>query len=67
MLNRNYSEIRKVVQENISKDGLNEYYINNSWSVPEYAYKEEPNLHNNKSMEDFIFIKSPFLLYQTMK
>ena len=41
MLNRNYSEIRKVVQENISKDGLTEYYINNSWSVSEYAYKEE--------------------------
>ena len=52
MLNRNYSEIRKVVQENISKDGLNEYYINNSWSVPEYAYKEEPNLKYRDNMED---------------
>ena len=52
MLNRNYSEIRKVVQENISKDGLNEYYINNSWSVQEYAYKEEPNLNYRENMED---------------
>ena len=27
----------------------------------EYFYKEVPNLRNNKSMEDFIFIKTPFL------
>ena len=52
MLNRNYSEIRKVIQENISKDGLSEYYINNSWCVPEYAYKEEPNSNYREYMED---------------
>ena len=52
MLNRNYSEIRKVVQENISKDGLTEYYINNSWSVSEYAYKEESNSKYRENMED---------------
>ena len=56
MLNRNYSEIRKVVQENISKDGLNEYYINNSWSVPEYAYKEEPNLEYRDNMVLIIMV-----------
>ena len=27
----------------------------------EYFYKEEPNLNHNKSMEDFIFIKTPFM------
>ena len=52
MLNRNYSDIRKVVQENISKDELKEYYINNCWSVVEYAYKEESNLNYREYMED---------------
>ena len=52
MLNRNYSDIRKVVQENISNDEKSEYYVNNSWSVLEYAYKEEPNSKYREYMED---------------
>ena len=40
------------IKENISKDELSEYYINNSWSVPEYAYKEEPNSKYREYMED---------------
>lgn len=52
MLNRNYSDIRKSVQEIISKDELNEYYINSSWCVAEYAYKEESNSKYREYMED---------------
>ena len=52
MLNRNYSDIRTVIQEIISKDELTEYYINNSWCVSEYAYKEEANSKYREYMED---------------
>ena len=52
MLNRNYSDIRKVVKENISNDEKTEYYVNNSWSVLEYAYKEDANSKYREYMED---------------
>ena len=48
----NYINISKMIKEKISKDDENEYYINNGWSVKEYAYKEEPNLNNRQNMED---------------
>ena len=31
---------------------MNEYYINNGWSVMEYSYKEEQNLKHRPNMED---------------
>ena len=52
LLNRNYSDIRKAIQEVISKDELTEYYNNSSWCVSEYAYKEEANSNYREYMED---------------
>ena len=48
-INKNF---QKMIKEKISNDDSNEYYINNGWSVLEYAYKEEPNLNFRQSMED---------------
>ena len=42
----------KMIKEKISNDDMNEYYINNGWSVMEYSYKEEPNLKHRPNMED---------------
>jgi len=42
----------KMIKEKISNDDINEYYINNGWSVMEYSYKEEPNLKHRPNMED---------------
>ena len=48
-MNKNFS---KMIKEKISNDDSSEYYINNAWSVLEYAFKEEPNLKFRKNMED---------------
>jgi serine/threonine protein phosphatase PrpC len=48
-INKNLS---KMIKEKISNDEDSEYYINNGWSVMEYAFKEDPNLKNRPSMED---------------
>ena len=46
------NNLTKMIKEKISNDDDKEYYINNAWSVLEYAYKEEPNLKNRQKMED---------------
>ena len=48
-MNKNFS---KMIKEKISNDDSNEYYINNAWSVIEYAFKEDQNLNFRKNMED---------------
>ena len=44
--------LTKMIKEKISNDDEKEYYINNGWSVIEYAFKEEPNLKIRQNMED---------------
>ena len=61
-INKNVEFINDIVnnsENNIIK--IRNMPIKKQKKLIEYYYKEEPNLHNNKSMEDFIFIKSPFL------
>ena len=48
-INKNF---KKLIKEKISNDDMTEYYIQNGWSVIEYAYKEEPNLKFRQNMED---------------
>ena len=44
--------LTKMIKEKISNDEEKEYYINNGWSVIEYAFKEEANLKIRQNMED---------------
>ena len=60
------NNIERIKHFNNNKLNLRNMPINKEKKLIDFFYKEEPNLNSrhNKSMEDFILIKSPFLNIQ---